>query len=70
MKSLARFALTLVALVLVLLGACALGYVLNFLTLGGADLLLLVGYLPVWGGFLMLGVLGVTLLRLAVKVRH
>ena len=69
MKSLARLALTLVALVLVLLGACALGYVVNYLTSDGADLIVLVGFLPIWGGFLMFGALGVALLRLAVRGR-
>jgi hypothetical protein len=69
MQSLGRFALVLVALVLILLGAAALAYLLNFLTSDGADLILLVGYLPIWGGFLMLGVLGVALLRLAAKGR-
>ena len=69
MKPLGRFALLLAALVLILLGAAALAYLLNFLTSDGADLILLVGYLPIWGGFLMLGVLGVALLRLATKGR-
>ena len=69
-KTLTRLALTVVALVLVLLGVSAVGYVVSSLTSDGADLVLFVGFLPIWGGFLMLGVLGVTLLRLAVKVRR
>jgi hypothetical protein len=69
-KSLARLALTVIALVLILLGLSAVGYVVSYLTSDGADVVLLVGYLPIWGGFLMLGALGAVLLRLAAGARR
>jgi hypothetical protein len=67
METLTRSALIVVGVVLLLPGIWALAYLVVFLTGDGTDALLLVGALPIWGGGLMFGALGVALLRLATR---